>query len=153
LALIGVVAYPRVRAAASRGSIAISSTPPGATIEVDGVARGTTGSDPLLLDGLTADEKYKVVARRAGYEEAVELVTPHKEPTPIQFVLKPLAATLIVSSTPSGATLYLDGKEVGPTPVPLAQLSPGSEHAVRLTKNGWNDLEDKVTVPEPGAKT
>jgi hypothetical protein len=153
LALIGVVAYPRMRAAATRGAIAISSTPAGASVEIDGVARGSTGGEPLVIDGLTADEKYKVVARRSGYEDAVELVTPHKEPTAVQLVLRPLAATLIVTSVPAGATLYLDGKELGPTPVPLTQLPPGSEHKVRLAKNGYNDLEDKVVAPEPGAKT
>src|SRR5262249_2153577 len=90
LPLLGVVAYPRVRAAAIRGSVALSSTPPGATIEIDGVARGSTGAEPLVVDNLAADEKYKVVARRGGYEDAVELVTPHKEPTAVQLVLRPL---------------------------------------------------------------
>jgi hypothetical protein len=150
-ALIAVIAYPRLRAPA-RGAIAVVTQPPGATVEIDGVAKGMTTADPLVVGDLVDGEKYKVVARRPGYEPAIELVTGRAQPSPIQLALRPLAATLVVQTTPSGAAVFVDGREAGTTPVALADLSPGSEHALRVEKNGYNDLEQKVTVPEPGTR-
>jgi hypothetical protein len=152
LALIGVVAYPRLRPPA-RGSVEITSRPPGATIEIDGVARGTTGAEPLRVVDLLAGQKYKVTARRDGHEPAVEIVTPRPEGTPLALVLEPMAATLVVNTTPPGATVYVGGKDVGTTPLPLTTLEPGSTHAVRVSKAGYVDQEQTVTVPDPGART
>jgi hypothetical protein len=131
LALIGVVAYPRLRPP-PRGSVAVTTRPPGASVEVDGVAKGQTGAQPLVIGELLAGEKYKITARREGYEPYVEIVTPRREGSTVELVLAPLASTLRVVTHPAGATLTLDGKEVGTTPVPLTGLAPGSEHTL-----GW----------------
>jgi hypothetical protein len=149
LALIGVVAYPRL-VPPPRGTIAISTNPPGALVEIDGVAKGQTGAEPLVVTELLAGEKYKVTARREGHEAAVEVVTPREEGTRVELVLPPLAATLRVVSHPPGATVSLDGKEIGATPVPLVGLEPGSRHVLRLEKRGYQPLEQAVTAPDPG---
>ena len=151
LALIGVVAYPRLKAPA-RGAIAVTTQPGGATVELDGVARGTTGDQALVVPDLVAGEKYKVVARKAGFEPAIELVTGREQPAPLELVLRPLAATLVVTTQPPGAAILVDGKEAGQSPVTLTGLPPGSEHTVRVDKNGYNDVEQKVTIPEPGTR-
>lgn len=151
LALIGVVAWPQLHPP-PRGTLAISTQPPGATIEIDGAAKGTSGSEPLLVE-LQAELKYKVVARRDGYEPTVELVTPHEERTPLVLTLKPMAATLLVTTVPPGATVVVDGKELGSSPLPINQLAPGSEHDLHLEKNGYVAVDQRVKVPEPGAKT
>jgi PEGA domain len=151
LALIFVVAYPRLKAPA-RGAVAVQTDPPGATVEVDGLPRGTTGDRALVVGDLVAGEKYKVVARKAGFEPTVELVSGREQPAPVLLALRPLAATLVLITTPPGASILVDGKEAGPSPLTLADLKPGSEHTVRVEKNGYNDLEQKVTVPEPGTR-
>jgi hypothetical protein len=149
LALIGIVAYPRLHRA-PRGSIRVETRPPHATIELDGVTKGTA---PLVLGDLDAELRYKVVARQNGYETALEVATPRPDPTPLVLTLQPQPATLVVTTAPPGAAVYVDGKEAGTTPVTLGELAPASEHKVRLVKNGYNDLEQTLTVPAPGART
>jgi hypothetical protein len=152
LALIAIVAYPRL-VPPELGDLAVRTRPVGAIVEIDGAAKGTTGAEPLVIGGLEVGQKYKVEARREGFRQAVEIVTPRSGTTPLELVLQPLAATLVVTTVPTGATLFVDGDEAGVTPVALAELEPGSEHAVRLTKPGYEDLEQSVTVPAPGART
>lgn len=151
LALIAVVAYPRIKSPA-QGGVSVSTEPPGASIEVDGLAKGTTGARPLVVADLIAGEKYKVVARKSGYEPAVELVAGREKPVPFVMVLRPLPATLVVTTQPAGATVLVDGREVGTSPITLSDLKSGSEHVLHVEKNGWNDLERKVAVPEPGTR-
>src|SRR5262249_6522497 len=146
-----VVAYPRLKAPA-RGAVAVQTDPPGATVEVDGLPRGTTDDRALVVGDLVAGEKYKVVARKTGYEPTVERGSRRAQPAPGLRQRRPLAATLVLVTNPPGANIIVDGKEAGPSPLTLADLKPGSEHAVRVEKNGYNDLEQKVTVPEPGTR-
>jgi hypothetical protein len=152
LALIAVVAYPRL-SPPERGDVAVRTVPPGAIVEVDGAAKGTTGDEPLVLASLEVGQKYKVEARREGYRPALEVVTPRSGTTELELVLAPLAATLVVATTPAGAALFLGGEEVGATPVSLADLEPGSTQIVRVVKPGYRELEQAVTVPGPGGKT
>jgi PEGA domain-containing protein len=152
IGLIAIVAYPRVRGA-GRAALAVTTRPAGAVIEIDGAAKGTTGATPLVVGDLTVGEKYKVTASRDGYETTMELVTPHNGTTALELALKPRGATLVVATVPPGAKVYLDDKEVGTTPLPIAELEPRSTHKVRLTKPGYNDLTQTVTVPDPGART
>jgi hypothetical protein len=150
-ALIFAVAYPRFKAP-SRGGIAVTTQPAGSTVEVDGVEKGDTTAGPLVVDDLYAGEKVKVVARHPGYEPAVDLVAAREQAAPLTLTLKPLAATLHVTTVPSGATLVVDGKEVGPSPLALSDLPPGSEHTLRADKKGFVAVEQKVTVPEAGTR-
>ena len=54
--------------------------------------------------------------------------------------------SLSISSTPSGATIYIDGSSTGSiTPCTIAGLTPGS-HTVKLTKTYYKNKTDTVTV-------
>jgi len=55
-----------------------------------------------------------------------------------------------VRSEPSGAKVYLDGKEVGETPVVLPGIKPGP-HSIRIVKDGYEPYEVGETV-ETGRK-
>ena len=50
-----------------------------------------------------------------------------------------------VSSTPSGASVYLDGSLKGTTPLTIARVSVGN-HTLRLTKTGYQNYVTTVTV-------
>ncbi len=52
---------------------------------------------------------------------------------------------LSISSVPSAATVYIDGLNVGKTPVVEYKLTRG-EHRIKLTKNGFLDYEKDVTI-------
>src|SRR5436309_15929813 len=55
------------------------------------------------------------------------------------------AGAINVSSDPPGATVYLDGRAAGETPIVLNTLSAG-DHRVRLVKDGYLENARLVTV-------
>jgi len=54
---------------------------------------------------------------------------------------------LEVRTEPSGAKVYVDGKEVGQTPVDLSNMRVGG-HMVRIIKEGYEPHEEQVKVGE-----
>jgi hypothetical protein len=149
LVLIGFVAYPRLKAV-PRGSVTITSEPPGGTVEVDGVSRGTA---PVTIPALVVGDRYKVTVRREGHEPSVDLVSPRDTGnTAVTVALRPLPATVVVKTTPPGATVVLGGQEVGTTPVTISTLAPGSEHEITLRRTGYTPVVEKLRVPEPGTR-
>jgi formylglycine-generating enzyme required for sulfatase activity len=120
----------------------------GAEVALDGRSMGET---PLAAFAAEAGER-EVRVRADGYEEfrarvtiegrgreqrlAVALIalpTPPAGPPP-----PPAPAVLVVRSEPAGARVEVDGRARGETPLELA-VEPGTEHAVRLTKEGHDD--------------
>ena len=61
----------------------------------------------------------------------------------------PGTGTLTVSSTPAGASLSLDGTQLGTTPFTGTVAS--GDHTLLLTLSGYNDYSATVTVPENGS--
>jgi hypothetical protein len=56
--------------------------------------------------------------------------------------------SLYITSFPSGATIYLDGKGYGVTPRLIPNLTPGS-YELRLSLVGWKDYRMVISV-SPG---
>jgi len=52
---------------------------------------------------------------------------------------------ILVRSTPAGATAYLDGKEIGRTPVTLRDVTRGS-HTIRVAREGFSTAERRVSI-------
>ncbi|OLC48952.1 MAG: hypothetical protein AUH43_08445 [Acidobacteria bacterium 13_1_40CM_65_14] len=52
---------------------------------------------------------------------------------------------LLVRSTPAGATVFVDGREHGRTPVAIRDLSRGA-HRVRLVRDGYAPAERRVVI-------
>jgi serine/threonine-protein kinase len=52
---------------------------------------------------------------------------------------------LLVRSTPAGALVFVDGKEVGPTPQTVRDL-PSGTHVVRIVRNGYTTEERRVAI-------
>ncbi len=121
----------------------VRSSPAGASVAVDGTPRGTT---PLTLRDLTLGTR-TVVISRPGYravERSITLtadrpsrslevqLTPSNPPARAARPTPPVTtATLVIESRPSGASITLDGKPVGTTPLTLESIAPG-KHSVRL---------------------
>lgn len=57
----------------------------------------------------------------------------------------PTTASISVSSTPSGSSVYLDGTYKGTTPLTIPSVSYGS-HTLKLTRSGYQDQSTVVTV-------
>jgi hypothetical protein len=63
-------------------------------------------------------------------------------PTPYQPVG---VGSIIVTSSPSGANVYLDGKSSGTTPLTITNVNPGT-HTILLTMQGYSDTSKTVEV-------
>lgn len=151
------VATPRGEVPAEtalEAGLLIHSTPAGALVSVDGLARGTT---PLAVRGLGLGAR-TVSLSRDGYQPVVRqvMLTPDRPSRALEVELLPAyrqASTaaavpadgmLIVDSRPAGATVFVDGRAAGITPLTLA-LPPGP-YAVRIERVGYRAVVTRVEV-------
>lgn len=151
--------------AAIPGRLLVRSTPAGARVFVDGkdagvtpltmrdIARGTH-TVRVVRDGyLTEERRVAITASRSARSLIVELSRPR--PAVERSSARPVPSTpsslgsftgaLIVDSRPSGATVFVDGKSVGTTPVQLDAIRAG-EHAVRIESDGYRRWTSSVRV-------
>jgi len=127
---------------------------------------GTVTTEPAIIHGVTREETTvttvvptkeptteptKVVTTVPTKEPVTERTTePTKEPTTRQTTIPTTASVpkvgwITIVSTPSGASVSLDGKTVGVTPITGTEVSAGS-HSLRITKEGYEPYEKSVTV-------
>jgi hypothetical protein len=117
----------------------VRSNPAGASVSVDGVARGVT---PLALRDLEFGTR-TVTLSRPGYEPQTRTVaiTSQRPSRSLDVRLsaeaaaaapKPAAATgvLIIESRPTGASVTVNGTARGVTPLTLSDLAPGDYRIV-----------------------
>lgn len=152
LALIALVAIPKFSKAA-RVTMQVTTDPPGATIEIDGAARGVAQDGSLAIDELEVGRAYRVTATKEGYAPAEAILQPTGSGGSARLHLEPHAAMLELDSDPQGATVLVDGKDSGKTPVELSTLPPGTEVEITLRKVGYADSIRKIKVPAPGARS
>jgi eukaryotic-like serine/threonine-protein kinase len=136
-------AAPVVAAAIIPGQMSIDSVPQGAQVSIDG-RTDSTWVTPFTLPGLDPGQ-HSVTASKSGYSSdtrTVEVTSGGKS-----FVvshLTQLMATLAVSSTPAGASVYVDGKDTGKQTPAQVSLDKGS-HVVLVRKSGY--LDETTNAP------
>jgi serine/threonine protein kinase len=142
-----------------RGELEVRTVPTGAIITVDGANEGTS---PQRIGGLALG-RHTVRVSKPGYRTTTETVvlssgTPVRDIT----IRMPRAATPAASNTgpapsvgfvsfntrPSGARVWLNGREVGQTPIARLRTTPGT-HSVRVELTGYRPITTTVTV-RPG---
>jgi hypothetical protein len=157
------------------GRLLVRSTPPGASVTVDGVSRGIT---PLALRDLDLGAR-DITVSRSGYEAEARriLLTKARPSRSVEVRLsasaadgrsgataptarsgaprpstpaslgKPTVATgvLAVESRPTGAVVIVNGKASGTTPVTLNDLPPG-DYRVTMTLEGHRPFATTVRV-------
>ena len=119
-------------------TLVLATTPPGATLKVDG-------------QELT--ERSPSVARLAPGKHDIEATMPHYLPSKVAALdVKPASAEVLrltlkrdtykltVSSEPEGATVYVDGYAVGTTPLET-DVDPWDTHTLRLERLGRHPWE------------
>jgi serine/threonine-protein kinase len=125
--------------APSSGPLQVDSSPAGATVWLDGTEVGTT---PLTLEDLAPGE-HEIAVVKDGFVRATELVTPASEAPPLVFALQPARAILSMTSTPSPASVLVDGKEVGRTPLTELALEEGV-HQIEVRRRGYSPFRTQV---------
>ncbi|PIN82856.1 hypothetical protein COV61_04745, partial [Candidatus Micrarchaeota archaeon CG11_big_fil_rev_8_21_14_0_20_47_5] len=123
------------------GTLNVSSTPSQASVYVDNIYRGLT---PYTGTYLTGQHQLKLT--KMGYQDyltlfninAGQLTVINATLIPFQNQSNTTNGTLYVSSSPSGANVYVDNSYRGLTSLYVYQLPPGS-HLLKLTKSGYLD--------------
>ncbi len=122
--------------------LVVETTPPGATVLIDGVKQDR--SSPVVVKrGLGAAA---VEAQLPGHQAARGVVIlDGTKPRTVSLVLQPLAvvATLPVHSTPQGAQVLLDGKPQGQTPLILT-LTGDKALDITLSLPGHGTVKQSV---------
>ncbi len=166
-------AQPASQEVPASGRLLIRSTPSGASVDVDGVARGLT---PLALRDLALGSRAISVTRR-GYltEERRVVLTSGRPSRSLEIRLLPppsaaegrsgetapkpagsragvggaaaAAATggLLIESRPAGASVVIDGKPRGTTPLTVAAMAPGN-YRINLSLAGYQPFATTVRV-------
>lgn len=127
------------------GNLQVSTTPSGATLTLDGQARGTT---PITINGLsTGNHNAKLTSTNYyDYTDVVSIVAG--QTTSKSYNLTPITGVANIASNPSGATCLLDGVSQGTTPFTLTGLSL-AKHEFRVTKTNFFATWESVTVVGP----
>jgi serine/threonine-protein kinase len=119
------------------GAMTVDSTPPGAQVQVDGKT-DPSWVTPVTLSGLDAGQ-HTITVSKAGYvsdTHAVSVASGGK--ASVVSHLAQLMATLSVTSTPPGANVYIDGKDIGKLTPAQVSVDKG-QHVVLVRKAGFID--------------
>jgi formylglycine-generating enzyme required for sulfatase activity len=122
--------------------VSLRTDPPGATVLVDGTVAGTT---PAALE--IASGEHEIEALLAGHNAwRSRIVVAANQPQELPDVKLALAdGRLEIASSPSEASVSVDGEFRGRTPIGL-RLSPGRAHRVALSKPGYETITRELSV-------
>ena len=127
------------------GTLVVTSNPKNAEVLVDGKVKGRTPLKDSVEEG-----NHTIEIRRNGYISVQRNISvKSKETVQIRDVtleIKP--GSISIFSKPSGATITINGKHYGDTPLKMSNLKPGT-FAIRLEKNGFDPVTRNVELP-PG---
>ena len=129
---------------AQTGNIQVVSTPSGAMVSLD---RSQSANTPYVFYNIPVGS-HEVSVFMSGYQTFYTSVNVNKGQTAyVNAILQPesTTGTLSVSSSPSGAAVYVDGIYHGVTSTTVGNLIPGS-HSVRLSKAGYLDWTGSVSI-------
>jgi predicted secreted protein len=125
-------------------SLVVTSTPPGATVALDGAAKGVT---PLTVAGLKP-RNYALVVSLKGYAAISRTVDLSDTAQSTQdFSLIQAFGKLSIMSDPTGAQVVMDGKPYGVTPLKIDSF-PVGDYALTLKLDGGTDITDMLSVKE-----
>ncbi|MCR5040277.1 MAG: PEGA domain-containing protein [Bacteroidales bacterium] len=130
---------------ANYSTVTLKSGDPAGEIYVDDTMRGI-GS---WTGDLVASD-YLVECRKTNHRPTQKRVTITDRMSGEVITLDsptPITGTLVVTSNPSGAVVFIDGKHVDETPIQLPAILIG-EHTLRLEKAGCAPLSKTFTIEE-----
>jgi len=137
------VAYPEP----DTGSLSVSTSPPGATIFIDGEEQEMPTN--TTISGLS-EGSHRVSVDKEGCLTPAEVTVTIVRGKTEQVTIPLLALTgqISITSEPSGASVLLDGiLQSARTPCVLKDV-PAGTHRVMLKMSGYEDLSQEVEVDE-----
>jgi serine/threonine protein kinase len=127
------------------GELRITADRAGARVEIDGVL---VGPAPIMRAWPIGDHVVRLLD-----EAGTELAREHAQVAPSQvtevaLTAHTIAATLRVTTTPSGATVHIDGELMGETPLTV-DVAPAPHH-VDVALPGYDEVQDDVSFASAG---
>jgi tetratricopeptide (TPR) repeat protein len=105
---------------------------------------GTTGTNGRVEVTIRTGKSYNLMLYRHGYQQLAEKVRAEKTGESKEYVLAANTAVFNIESTPSNATVFVDGEEIGRTPLAGKSIDLGF-HSVRLSAGeSYRDWEEVV---------
>lgn len=126
------------------GSLFINSTPPGATVYLNGEEKGKT---PLVISNLRPWQAYQLRVSLFKHDDwtANVFVDPQVNER-IEVNLRPKPEGFIyVTSIPSSSFVYLDDELIGKTPLRNFPLQPG-DYALKVVQPGYLSQTKRITL-------
>ena len=132
------------------GRVTFQSTPPGATVRVDGEAIGVT---PLVADVAAGARAVEMTLDMHQPAPATVDVTGREVAQTVAHTLRPDWASVTLATSPPGAEIYADDVQVGAAPGPVRV--PSGERRIEARLDGhktWRDVlhvvaEQELTLP------
>ncbi len=130
------------RAGPSTGSLSVTANVQGATVYLDGKA---VGEVPYRLEGVEPGA-YEIRVTKEGYKSFDKMVAVSRgreAKVSAMLVLEPVR--LRVESDVPGATVFLDRKYVGTTPVTVTDVGPGT-YGLTVSAEGFEIYSERVEL-------
>ncbi len=125
-----------------RGLIVLNSIPSGANVSLGEVAAGTT---PLVLHDLRRGT-HRARLTLSGYDDReIEFRVEDRVPRAVNVDMISNSGTLVVQSTPPGATVFVDGRDEGVTPLSIERIGQG-QRDVSLQLPGYRPYRRTVVI-------
>jgi hypothetical protein len=141
-------AATEVRAPTSDGEgpclLQVASVPEGSEVVIAGSVRGVTPAKIKLPCGQTT-----FTLRRPRYQSITKTLRVEKK-TSFTGKLERPVFPLKISSSPTGATVTIDGKKVGKTPI-TASVAGHRALVISISKTGFETASQTITVRQSGS--
>ena len=131
-------------------TVSITSNPPGANVYGDGVYVGQTSASHALVFTQVIPGVHTILLSKSGYQDYTATRTVvagqnYNVDVTLTAVPNPTTGGISVTSSPSGAEVYLNNAFRGLTPITLDSLTPGS-YTVLLKLSGYSDWSATAQV-------
>ena len=124
------------------GSISVSSSPSGASIYLDGGYQGTT---PFTITNVAAGS-HTITLKLTDYQEWSQTINVVEgQAFSVSTTLTPMPGSILISSSPSGASIYLNGSYQGKTPFTITNVVAGL-HTIALKLTDYQDWSRIINV-------
>ena len=124
------------------GTLEVSSEPEGAMVEVDGQQRGLT---PYFDDRFQSGNFQLRLAKPMFHDHRTQVQVTTGQTTRVKTELQPAFGGLRITTSPSGAEVFLDGRLWGETPMVNDTVLSG-RHRVQLRKELYREVERLIEV-------
>jgi serine/threonine protein kinase len=143
-ALLGIFGYQLLPKPVPSVHLEVVSAPNGAQVRLDGHLQ--SGKTPLRLSGLSTGRRYALSVELPGYQPWQASYIASKVSVQQIAVLKPVTRTLVITSIPDDAEVYLGETLVGRTPLSLPSVQIETNHTLRFSREGYVSVQRAFTI-------